>query len=109
MAELADASDLKSDDLGHESSILSLGTNKEIIMYEGMTEATDIFQVGKKYKVIFNDCCVSGEFIATVTEVRRFEYDEKGNAPDEANSVTFDNSVVLTSNTIWDKLEVLPV
>ena len=74
-------------------------------MNNGTTESLDVFKVGSKYRVVMSDCCVNGSFTATVTEARGFEYDANGNAPDEADSVTFDNGVTLT-DCVWSNLEV---
>lgn len=53
-------------------------------------------RVGQRYRVTFQDCCVSGSFEATVSRVE---------ADDEfVYELAFDNGVVLT-NTAAAKLE----
>lgn len=51
----------------------------------------DVPEVGKRYGVKFDDCCVAGSFIATVVEL--LQEDEE--AERYSTGVRFDNGVTL--------------
>lgn len=55
-------------------------------------------EVGKKYKVTGNDCCIQASFTATVTEITYFTEDKS-----VVDAVKFDNGVTI-EGTNW-KLE----
>lgn len=62
----------------------------------------DPVAIGTRYRVRFDDCCVSGAFTATVAEL---VHDDGSNHPEDAghlDSIMFDNGVVLTE---WLRVE----
>jgi hypothetical protein len=60
-----------------------------------------LFKIGKTYEVVFEDCCVRGEFTAKV--VRRIP-----SSKTDSGEVEFDNGLTM-DQTIWGKLEVTEV
>jgi hypothetical protein len=49
--------------------------------------AAEELEVGKRYQVVFHDCCIQGHFVATLASMERDE--------EEVTSLIFENGVEL--------------
>lgn len=53
----------------------------------------DDVEIGKRYKISFDDCCVQGFFTASVLSIEVIE--------DFVSSVTFDNGVTISGHGVF--------